>query len=320
MDFVKLLGSGSYGSVSLYKFQKRDGTLHYTAVKTSGSREYEELNKEMHILSKLRGCPRIVQCYGDSLQESVTKDGVVYRMHLEYAERGSLRSFVNGHDNGRLSDGMIIQFTRMILEGLVSIHSLGYVHCDLKPENLLVFPTSSSSFEIKIADFGLSRGDGDELPNSIPFAGTPLYMSPESVSDGRIVKALDLWSLGCIVLEMLTGEPPWPEEQDSEDLVDAFLLDQTPQIPATLPSDARKFLETCLARKPEDRGSASSLLAHPFLRSEEEEETKNQNAEEEKAERKLLILKIKRKPKPESQLHNIAKRPLKLKIIPPKPP
>ncbi|KAF3514214.1 hypothetical protein F2Q69_00001143 [Brassica cretica] len=102
-----------------------------------------------------------------------------------------------------LSDSMIRDFTLLILQGLVSVHGHGYLHCDLKPENLLVFPRRvgglQSTYELKISDFGMSTKAGEESEFwefDSPFLGTPLYMSPESVQEGVAEKALDLWSLG----------------------------------------------------------------------------------------------------------------------------
>ncbi|KAL0710475.1 hypothetical protein Bca4012_017453 [Brassica carinata] len=87
-----------------------------------------------------------------------------YKIPLEYAPGGSLMSFITKFKDNKLPDPMIKYFTRMLLQGLATIHAHGYVHCDLKPENILVFPTYvnningtwSSSFELKISDFGLS--------------------------------------------------------------------------------------------------------------------------------------------------------------------
>ncbi|KAL1207580.1 Mitogen-activated protein kinase kinase kinase 20 [Cardamine amara subsp. amara] len=97
-----------------------------------------------------------------------------------------------------LSDSMIRDFTCMILQGLASVHNHGYVHCDLKPENIPVFPRPCGSnilYELKISDFGMSTKVGEESELwefDSPFLGTPLYMSPEPVQNGIAKTALDL--------------------------------------------------------------------------------------------------------------------------------
>ncbi|EFH58094.1 hypothetical protein ARALYDRAFT_346029 [Arabidopsis lyrata subsp. lyrata] len=229
MEFMKPLGKGSYGSVDLVRFTKPDGSNpYYQAVKTSYPQDFESLLKEFQILSKLRECPRIVQTCGTSLSRGVNDYGIrVYRMVME-------------------------DFTRMILEGLVSIHSHGYVHCDLKPENILVFPRTcegSVSYELKISDFGISTKVGEDSEfweYDSPFLGTSLYMSPESVQNGIAEEALDLWSLGCIVLEMYTGEPPWQLE-DSKKLLPLLLNGKAQEIRVS--SLGRKAIFTSVFRK-----------------------------------------------------------------------
>ncbi|CAA7037970.1 unnamed protein product [Microthlaspi erraticum] len=163
---------------------------------------------------------------------------------------------------------MIRKFTCMLLQGLATIHEHGYVHCDLKPDNILVFPKNDAwnrSYELKISDFGLSERDGDSdwWSPSRPFAGTPIYMSPESVSHGETGRGLDLWSLGCVVLEMYTGKRPWwHKNYDLEDLKNCY----EPLIPSDLPCDAKLFLMTCFAPEPEERKDALTLLRYSFLR------------------------------------------------------
>ncbi|ESQ51198.1 hypothetical protein EUTSA_v10017958mg, partial [Eutrema salsugineum] len=91
---------------------------------------------------------------------------------------------------------------RMILQGLEARHAKGYVHCDLKPGNIILFhsTTFGEPFDLKLADFA--------LPCGFMFPGTPHYMPPESLGpNGLIDPALDIWSLGCVVYEMFGGEP-----------------------------------------------------------------------------------------------------------------
>ncbi|XP_010525515.1 PREDICTED: mitogen-activated protein kinase kinase kinase 1-like [Tarenaya hassleriana] len=290
MEVVKKLGKGSFGEVDLVKFANSDdGSFVHVARKSSHAWNYDYLHKEIRILSKLRGCRGIVQSFNDELHVDSTRLGFkIYRLFLEYAEGGTLDDLMGEFDGRRMPVQMTRQFSRMILEGLVSLHGNGFVHCDLKPGNILVFPSgdgdSSASYEVKIADFGISREVGDEddwWKEGSPFWGDPVYMSPESVNEGKIGKALDIWSMGCVVFEMLTGELPWPfDENEEEKIKEALRKGDAPEIPENLPRDAREFLETCLARNPEERGTVSDLLKHKFITGEEGEKEKKADVEE----------------------------------------
>uniref|UniRef100_M4DC57 Protein kinase domain-containing protein n=2 Tax=Brassica campestris TaxID=3711 RepID=M4DC57_BRACM len=173
----------------------------------------------------------------------------------------------------------------MVLEGLVSIHDHGYVHCDIKPDNILVFPSSSlrqNSYEVKICDFGNALEIG-EVPLcweiNFPWLGTAIYMSPESVRDGIAHVSLDLWSVGCLVLEMYTGVIPW-EGLELDEIATRLLSGKSPEIPETVPCDAKDFIQTCFSRNPEERGSAHELLLHPFLPRPQVEEEDEKTTEE----------------------------------------
>ncbi|CAH8392330.1 unnamed protein product [Eruca vesicaria subsp. sativa] len=280
-EFVKFLGEGAYGLVNLVRYTNPDdGSSFLSAVKNSYDANYDSLQTELQILLELRGCPRIVTCFGDSLQQGLSDHGnKLHKLQLEYASEGSLRTFMDKYAERKLPEPLIKDFTKMVLEGLVSIHGHGYVHCDIKPDNLLVFPSSSqdSSYEIKISDFGNALEVG-VVPkfweSEFPWIGTPIYMPPESVSDGFADKGIDLWSVGCLVLEMYTGVIPW-EGVNIDLLATRLRSGEAPEIPESIPSDAKDFIQTCFSREPEERGSAFELLSHPFLpRPQVEEEDK----------------------------------------------
>ncbi|CAF2105798.1 hypothetical protein HID58_079334 [Brassica napus] len=323
-EFVKFLGKGAYGYVNLVRYTNPDdGSFFLSAVKNSYHEDYDTLQRELHVLLKLRGCPRIVTCFGDSLQQGLSNHGnKVHKLRLEYASEGSLSAFMDHYADRKLPEPLIKDFTRMILEGLVSIHDHGYVHCDIKPDNLLVFPSRQDSYELKISDFGNTLEVG-EVPkfweSEFPWVGTPIYMPPESVRDGFANKGIDLWSVGCLVLEMYTGVIPW-EGVNINLLATRLRSGKAPVIPESLPSDAKAFIETCFSRNPEERGSACELLLHPFLPRPqvEEEEKKTSNS----FLLKLFKLRIRRttsnkKPTADAVLVS-GKKPLKLRFFPTK--
>ncbi|CAN6929959.1 unnamed protein product [Brassica oleracea var. botrytis] len=324
-EFIKFLGEGSCGYVHLVRYTNHDGSSFLAAVKNSYDEDSDNLNRELQILRELRGYPRIITCFGDFLQEGVSSYGNrVHKLLLEYASEGNLNAFLNNYPDRKLPEPLIKDFTRMILEGLVSIHGHGYVHCDIKSDNILVFPSpteDSSKYEVKLSDFGNSLEVG-QVPHywakDSPWAGTPIYMPPESVRDGVANKTLDVWSVGCLVLEMYTGVVPW-EGVKLSDIASRLRCGEAPEIPASLPSDAKDFIETCLSRKPEERGSAYDLMFHPFLtRPElEEEEKKTEDRKRNSFLLRLFKLRIRRTCSKKKLRTDVSdKKPLNLTMAP----
>ncbi|KAL0803665.1 hypothetical protein Bca101_096155 [Brassica carinata] len=255
-EFIKFLGEGSYGYVHLVRYTNPDdddGSSFLTAVKNSYDEDYDNLNRELQVLLELRGYPRIITCFGDYLEEGLSSYGNrVYKLLLEYASEGSLNTFLNNFPDRKLHEPLIKDFTQMILEGQVP-HSWA-------------------------KDF--------------PWVGTPNYMPPESVRDGVANKTLDLWSVGCLVLEMYTGVVPW-EGVKVSDIAARLRCGEAPKIPQSLPSDAKDFIETCFSRNPEERGSAYELLFHPFLPRPQVAEEEKKTGEKKLNSFLLRLLKLK---------------------------
>ncbi|KAA6394134.1 MAG: putative CAMK family protein kinase [Streblomastix strix] len=131
---------------------------------------------------------------------------------FEYCSKGNLRVQINLMKTMSLKDKKILcyKYTFQVLSGLCFLHSLGIIHRDLKPENILIDDNGNA----KIADFGLARRM--ERPSYFTTAGTKAYGSPESLNTGRMTIKSDVYSLGLIVSEMLTGEHPFCGKTEEE--------------------------------------------------------------------------------------------------------
>ncbi|KAL2330156.1 hypothetical protein Fmac_017737 [Flemingia macrophylla] len=192
----------------------------------------------------------------------------VYNLLLEFSPFGSLGNLIRRRKS--LLENEVKVYTRMLLKGLSLIHQSGVVHCDLKPDNVLLFPglEYGVEYQLKISDFGLSKTKDDKFDVGFPkmrFRGTPDYMSPESVM-GQIEAPLDIWSLGCMVIEMLTGLPAWHHVPTTRDLRFLLgLLKEAPPLPSGLSSVCEDFLNKCFVKDPNQRWTANMLLNHPFL-------------------------------------------------------
>ncbi|XVF18741.1 hypothetical protein REPUB_Repub11eG0049200 [Reevesia pubescens] len=138
----------------------------------------------------------------------------------------------------------------MLLEGLCDIHEKVYFHCDLKPANILVFSSDikyASLSTLKIADFGLAKEPGER--DSVPMTTTPW-----------------LNFRGCIVVEMMTGKPPWNSIRNSKFLaLQIASTSKSPNIPEDISMEGKDFSMKCFARDPCKRWTAHRLLTHPFL-------------------------------------------------------
>ncbi|KAK8477518.1 hypothetical protein V6N13_069261 [Hibiscus sabdariffa] len=156
---IKVLGEGCFGVVHLVKTIAPVYNKVY-AMKSVDEDHSSSLRKEEEILQLFVDSPNVVRCHGGFT--SVERErGVVYNMFMEYASEGSLLNLMR-KNGGRIPERDVNCYTRMILEGLFDIHRKGFVHCDLKPGNILVFPPRDGRglASLKIADFGLAKQVG----------------------------------------------------------------------------------------------------------------------------------------------------------------
>ncbi|XP_042492419.1 mitogen-activated protein kinase kinase kinase 20-like [Macadamia integrifolia] len=275
----KTIGRGSFGTVSLAtakrKANKRRNHLPpLMAVKWAEVSNSGTLQKEREILTMLEGCPNILRCYGD---EITTENGELnYNVLLEYASGGTLASRIKNSCGG-LPEADVRRYTRSILQGLNYIHDRGYVHCDIKPQNIVLVLCSSSSSDdyiAKIADFGSAKNTMIEQRKRkkecrcLSLRGTPLYMSPESVLRKEQEAPSDIWALGCVVAEMISGKPAWncKSDMDIDELLSLIGSSrELPETPSDMSKEGKDFLKRCFVRTSNFRWTAAMLLNHPFV-------------------------------------------------------
>ncbi|CAL1385126.1 unnamed protein product [Linum trigynum] len=239
----KLLGKGTYGKV--YIGIPRTPNSPLMAVKSAPEYNAKFLKLEHRILAEFRLNPAIIQCFGAQITQ---EDGGprIYNLLLEYAPCGSLSDLIARYRRRRgIPESEIRVYTRTILEALSCIHSRGYAHCDIKPDNILVFPPSEEAESVgrlKVADFGaavdLSEQSGGA--ENLGIRGAVRYMAPEVAVAGRVTTAMDVWALGCTVVEMVTGKRPW-KGLEEEDVMARVADGRHPKIPVGLSAEARCY-------------------------------------------------------------------------------
>lgn len=254
----KLLGSGTFGTVYV-GFNRETGDM--CAMKevplvpddSRSSESIKQLEQEINLLSQLEH-PNIVQYHGSETVEDL------FYIYLEYVPGGSIHKLIN--DYGPLEEPVIRIYTRQILSGLAYLHSMNTVHRDIKGGNLLV----DTSGRVKLADFGMAKHiNGPATPLSLK--GSPYWMAPEVLMQKNTGHdlAVDIWSLGCTVIEMATGKPPWSEYEGAAAMFKVF-KSEVPPIPDSLSPEGRNFVYCCLCRNPAQRPTASQLLEHAFVK------------------------------------------------------
>eukprot|EP00755_Sulcionema_specki_P007652 Sspe_Gene.38828::Locus_18725_Transcript_1_1_Confidence_1.000_Length_2292::g.38828::m.38828 len=218
------------------------------------------LQKEIDVM-KHHHHDNIVQYLG-----SEKRDGY-FNIFLEYVPGGSIASLLSKF--GGFHEKVIRVYTRQILLGLEYLHSHGIIHRDIKGGNILV----SDKGQVKLADFGCSKHNAhDTSTGDLSLRGTALWMAPEVIHSAKYGEASDIWSVGCTVIEMATGKPPWTNDTAFKNEVEAlYYIAQSgthPKLPPHLTDEAKDFLRLCFQQDPEARVSAKDLLAHPFITNE----------------------------------------------------
>lgn len=191
-------------------------------------------------------------------------DGNLF-LYLEYVPGGSLGDLIRNF--GPLSEKLIKIYIRQILKGLQYLHSKGIVHRDIKAANVLLDTCGT----VKLSDFGCSgqislssSHSENELLNSIK--GSIPWMAPEVICQSKYGCKADIWSLGCLIIELKTGKSPWGKlDNFIQALFKIGRSEALPEFPVDISDNLKDFLCMCINRSQDLRPDVALLLNHPFL-------------------------------------------------------
>ena len=253
------IGQGAFATVYLAKDAKLERQVALKVLHADSTSETGELRfvREIRLLARLQH-PNILP-----LHDSGHVDAIMYYL-MPYISGETLRAKINRER--QLSIDATIQICREAADALSYAHAQGIIHRDIKPENILL-----SGGHAVIADFGIARvidvaGVRALTRTGMGEPGTPAYMSPEQLlSDNPIDGRSDIYGLGCVLYEMLTGKPPFAGK-------DGFVkrFTESPPTPSSVRKDTPTWLDSVagkmLARNPEQRYSHADELVRDLSR------------------------------------------------------
>jgi WD40 repeat protein len=211
---------------------------------------------EADAIARLRH-PNIVQVY-----EVGSHDGVPF-LSLEYMEGGDLAALLAA---APLPPARAAALLEVLARAVHAAHAAGVIHRDLKPANVLLTADGTP----KVADFGLARHDRPELTATGAVMGTPSYMAPEQAAgqNRAVGPAADVYALGAILYECLTGRPPFRGDSDLETLQQTASAEPVPprRLRATVPRDLDTVCLKCLEKEPARRYATALELAEDVAR------------------------------------------------------
>jgi serine/threonine protein kinase len=245
------LGKGKFGRVYLAREKQ---SKYIVALKLLSIKQLIEsgaqhlLRREIEIQTHLRhkGVVRLFGFFWDEKR--------IYLI-LEYCPRGEL--YKELQNRRRFSEQKAANYVEQLASTLVYCHAEKVIHRDIKPENLLI----GYRGELKLADFGWAIHAPSMTRQT--FCGTLDYLAPEMVRSEPYTNAVDLWALGVLAYELITGRAPFQDDVDVETKKKINRVDFT--FPDDISADARDFIQRLLKKKPEERMSLRSLLKHQWI-------------------------------------------------------
>ena len=261
---VRTLGSGGVADVYLAHDQVLDRDVALKMLNRSRSQDdefVERFRREARSAAALSH-PNIVSIYDRGEDEN----GSCY-ISMEYLPGGTLKDRISR--KGRLSPKVAAEVAVQIAEALTAAHERGVVHRDIKPQNVLV----TRSGDVKVVDFGIARAESESsITRANLVLGTAAYMSPEQATGGKVGPQSDLYSLGVVMYEMLTGEVPYRGDPVAVATkhVNAQPLPPKEIVPE-IPRALNDLIVRLLAKNPGERPASANVLAKEIQRSIREE-------------------------------------------------
>jgi serine/threonine protein kinase len=262
----EMIGRGQFGKVYVGLLE----TGQWIAVKQMDIKNDEDeqhvknMEKEVQLMERLRH-ENIVSLLGTQ------RDGQHFYILMEYVAGKSLDVLLKNF--GPFPEVTIKWYTLQLVRALEFMHTHNIIHRDIKGKNILV----DTNGNLKIADFGSAK-QVDNFKKDTPtlsYNYTPLWTAPEVVTSGNYDRKVDIWALGCVIIEMGSAKLPWSEckfENPFQILFHIGNATSHPELPNELSETCKDFIKKCLTRDPDERPDASELLNHPFLNEMDGEE------------------------------------------------
>jgi serine/threonine-protein kinase len=252
---VRRIGEGGMGQVYLaehVKMRRRSAVkvLHQGMVNDPDA--IARFNREASNASQIQH-PNVAAIY----DFGETEDGLIY-LAMEFIDGEPLRKVIERQ--GALTAVQAADVTRQVADALDAAHEMGIVHRDLKPDNIMIARGRSGEDVAKVVDFGIAKattGDDQKVTRTGLAIGTPEYMSPEQLSGDTLDNRTDIYSLGLVAFNMLTGQLPFPAVSSREAMI--ARLTERPRTLAEIkgdvawPAELQTVMDRALASHPQDR-------------------------------------------------------------------
>ncbi|KAF8349417.1 hypothetical protein F5887DRAFT_946059 [Amanita rubescens] len=239
------LGKGAFGQVYRALNWATGETVAVKEIQLSNipKNELGEIMSEIDLLKNLNH-PNIVQYKG------FVKAREFLYIILEFCENGSLHNIIKRF--GKFPENLVAVYISQVLEGLVYLHDQGVIHRDIKGANIL----TDKNWDSSKTTAGARRDDA--------VVGSPYWMAPEVIEQIGATTASDIWSVGCVVIELLEGHPPYHNLEPMPALF-RIVQDDCPPIPEGASPIVKDFLYHCFQKDCNLRISAKKLLRHPWM-------------------------------------------------------
>ena len=254
---IKELGEGSFSRVLLVQHNITQAQYAIKAIDKRNKDNVEEkdyFKREAEIMYRINH-PNVVKLYGHF------EDNTYCYFIMEYMSGGNAYSLVPKYGHRKISPQMTASILKDVISATYYLHHMypPIIHRDIKPENVLI----NSEMKAKLTDFGWSNYLNKSDMKRTTMCGTPIYLAPELVNNYGHDHRVDIWCIGVLMFELLTGQPPWIGE-DVQTLK-YNISNMKIRWPKNMDPDAVDLLKKTLRYNPDERISLRNMLMHPFF-------------------------------------------------------
>ncbi|MBX7119792.1 MAG: protein kinase, partial [Gemmatimonadaceae bacterium] len=263
---IKKLGEGGMGTVYLAEHVKMGRKSALKVMNPGMNTDPDAIarfNREAANASRLSH-PNVCAIY----DFGETPEGLIY-LAMEFIEGGALSSLIE--KAGALAPARAASIVHQTADALQVAHDAGIVHRDLKPDNIMVAKNRDGSDQVKVVDFGIAKAsssDAQKVTKTGLVVGTPEYMSPEQLAGDKLDGRSDIYSLGLVAFNALTGLLPFPAQTAQEAMI--MRLTDQPKTLAELrpdvawPAELQATLDRALARDAAERYASAAQFGREF--------------------------------------------------------